>query len=85
MVYLEIENVDQLIAFVTEAKKEGLLKDISLAEVRHTFNKKTFPIRVPIELNAILGLCKNSIVKKIIGGKFETLTRKAMKYVEAGC
>lgn len=85
MVYIEIEDLDRLIAFVTEAKKEGLLKDISLAEVRHTFSKKSFPVRIPIELNAILGLAKNPVVKKVISGKLENATRKALKYIEAGC
>ena len=76
MVYLEIETLDGLIAFMAEAKKTGLLKDISLEGMKRSFSRKDFPIRVPVNLDAVLDLCRNPIIRKAFGKKIEDTTKK---------
>ena len=73
-VCLEIGSLDTLMAFLTEAKKAGLLKDISLENVKYLFSRKAFPIRVPVDLNAVLAVAENPIVRTTFGKKIESTT-----------
>lgn len=78
-IYLEIGNSEELMEFLREAKrKTGLLKDISLDKVECILEEKEFPIRVPVNLDSILDLAENPIVKKVFGKKIEETTKKAL-------
>ena len=70
-VSLEIDSLATLIAFLEDAKKAGLLKDVSTAQVEHAFKNKVFPIRVPIDLNAVLAIAGNKVVRTTFGGKIQ--------------
>lgn len=85
-IYLEIGNKTELISFLREAKERtGLLKDISLKKVNDTLKESDFPIRIPVNLDGVLDLCGNPILKKMFGKKVEDTTRKYLKKVmEAG-
>lgn len=72
-VYLEIDSMETLIAFVQDAKGIGLLKDVSLAQVRHKCGKYEFPLRVPVNLNAVIGVAENKIVKVAFGKTIEKM------------
>lgn len=73
-VYLEVDDLETLIAFIQDAKKVGLLKDVSTAQVRNIFSKKEFPLRVPVDLNAILNVANNKVVKATFGKRIEAKT-----------
>lgn len=78
-IYLEISNAEGLMDFLQEAKtKTGLLKDISLDKVECILAEKEFPIRIPVNLESVLDLAANPIVKKIFGKKIEETTKKAL-------
>ena len=62
-VNLEIDNLETLITFIQDAKKIGLLKDVSTAQVKHSFSKTEFPIRIPVDLNAVLAFAGKPILK----------------------
>lgn len=71
---LEIENLETLVAFIEDAKKAGFLKDIRTEQIKELFSKKSFPVRVPVDLNALLAVAGNPIVKRTFGKKIETKT-----------
>lgn len=73
-VCLEIEDLDTLMAFLTDAKNSGLLKDVSLTQVKHSFSKIEFPVRIPVDLNAVLAVAGNPIVRKAFGKTIEKKT-----------
>ena len=78
-IYLEIGDAESMTAFLEEAKKKtGLLKDISLDKVEYVLSTKEFPIRVPVNLDAVIELAMNPVVKKIFGKKIEETTKKAL-------
>ena len=73
-IYLEIENLDGLMLLLSEAKKKGLMKDVSLDKVKAAFANKAFPMRVPVRLDSILELAGNPMLKKMFGKKIENAT-----------
>lgn len=73
-VYLEIESLDTLVAFLTDAKKKGFLKNVSIEMVESLFKTKTFPIRVPVDIYAILEAADNKILKAKYGKRIEEKT-----------
>ena len=78
-IYLEIGDAESMTAFLEEAKmKTGLLKDISLDKVEYVLSTKEFPIRVPVNLDAVIELAMNPVVKKMFGKKIEETTKKAL-------
>lgn len=78
-VYLEIGNARELMEFLEEAKrKTGLLKDIPLDTVEYVLEEKEFPIRIPVDLNSVIDLAANPVVKKVFGKKIEETTKKAL-------
>ena len=79
-VYLEITDGQEVMTFLTEAKKKGLLKDISAEKVEMALRQKAFPIKVPISLDGIIGLAGNPVVKKMFGRKIDDA---AIKYLKA--
>lgn len=62
-VNLEIGSLETLVAFIENAKKVGLLKDISTNQVKVSFSKVTFPIRIPVDLNALIAIAGKPILK----------------------
>ena len=71
-VYLTIESLDGMMAFLTEAqKKTGYLRNVSLSAVRHNLEDAEFPMRIPVNLDGILDLAGSPIVKKMFGKKIE--------------
>ena len=78
-IYLEIESIEALTEFLQEAKtKTGLLKDIPLDKVECALAEKEFPIRVPVNLDSVIELAMNPIVKKIFGKKIEEATKRTL-------
>ena len=76
-VYLEIGDLDSLVNFILEVqKKTGLLKDISVNKVRQAMSGKVFPMQIPVDLDSVIGLAGNPVVKKIFGKKIEDTTIK---------
>ena len=70
-IYIEIGNLNSLMSLLTEAKKKGMMKDISLEKVRIAFTNKPFPMRVPVKLDGIIELAGNPMLKKMFGKKIE--------------
>jgi fumarylacetoacetate (FAA) hydrolase family protein len=62
-VCLEIGDLATLMALLTDEKKKGILKNVSLEQIETLFQKKSFPIRVPVDVFAILEAADNKIVK----------------------
>ena len=62
-VNLEIGNLETLITFIENAKKVGLLKDISTNQVKVSFSKMTFPIHIPVDLNGVIAIVGKPILK----------------------
>ena len=73
-IYLEIGSLESLTGFIQEAKDAGLLKDISLKKVEDLMSTKAFPVRVPVELDQVVNLMANPMVRKIFGKKIEETT-----------
>ena len=79
-VYLTIGDLDSLLSFLEEAKeKTGMLKDISLLDVKQSLSDKDFPMQIPVNLDGVLKLCGNPMLKKMFGKKVENTTRKYLK------
>ena len=72
-VSLEIDSLETLIAFIQDAKGIGLLKDVSLAQVRHKFGNLQFPVRVPVNLDAVLNVASNKVVKAAFSKSIEKM------------
>lgn len=77
-IYLEIGDLQSLISFLEGAKEIGLLKDISSKKVENLMSKKEFPIRLPIELDQVMAVAANPIVKKMFAKKIEETTLKCL-------
>lgn len=69
--YIEIEDLDSLLRLLTEAKKKGLMKDVSIDKVERAFQNKVFPMRVPVRMEGILELVGNAMLRKMFGKKIE--------------
>ena len=78
MIFLEIESAEGLTAFLAEAKKTGLLKDIAFRDIEAVIRKKTFPVRIPVNLDAVLNLCRNPLLRKVFGGKIDSTARRIL-------
>ena len=70
-IYIEIENLGSLTSLLTEAKKKGLMKDVSIDKVERAFENKDFPMRVPVKMDGILELAGNPMLRKMFGKKIE--------------
>ena len=78
MIFLEIESAEGLTAFLAEAKKTGLLKDVALKDIEAAIRTKQFPLRIPVNLDAVLNLCRNPVLRKIFGGKIDSTARRIL-------
>ena len=57
--YLEFSDFERLAEFVQEAKKAGFLKDLDIS----SFSEKQFPIRVPVNLEAVLKVAGSPVFR----------------------
>ena len=71
-IYIEIGNLDSLVNLLAEAKKKGLLKDISIEKVERAFKDKAFPMKIPVSVDGVLDLCGKPMLRKMYGKKLET-------------
>lgn len=69
--YIEVGSLESLTNLITEAKKKGLMKDISIEKVERAFRNKAFPMKVPVQMGEILELAGNPMLKKMFGKKIE--------------
>ena len=84
-IYLEITDKASLIAFIAEAKKTGLLKDLSIQGVDRYLPEERFPVRVPIDICSIIKLAENPVIKKLFSKKIDTTFMSYLiKAIEAG-
>ena len=82
-IYLEIEDNESLIRFLKEAKRIGFLKNIPINKFEPFLSEKKFPIHIPIELDRVLALATNPVVKKIFGAKIDiTIGEVLLKVIE---
>ena len=84
MIFLEIDSAEGLTTFVKEAKKTGLLRDISMDEIKNITKKKRFPVRIPVNMNAVLDLCRNPILKRLFGAKIDSKAKRYLEAIKAG-
>ena len=84
MIFLEIDSAEGLIAFIKEAKKTGLLRDISMTEIESVTKKKSFPVRIPVNMNAVLDLCRNPVLKRLFGAKIDSKAKGYLEAIKAG-
>lgn len=70
-IYIEIGNLKSLTNLIAEAKKKGLMKDISIEKVERAFRNKAFPMKVPVQMDEVLELAGNPVLKKMFGKKIE--------------
>lgn len=70
-IYIEIGNLKSLTNLIAEAKKKGLMKDISIEKVEKAFRNKAFPMKVPVQMDEVLELAGNPVLKKMFGKKIE--------------
>ena len=70
-IYISIEDLDSLVAFIQEAQKVGLLKDIR----KISFKESDFPMQLPVDIEAFMKLTGNPVVKKVFGKKIESTLR----------
>jgi len=83
-IYVEIDNPESLISFLTEAKKKGLFKNISLNAAVHSIKQKDFPMRFPIRVDGVLDIAANPIIRKVFGKKIEDGAERFLKGARAG-
>ena len=73
-VCLEIGDLATLMALLTDAKKKGLLKNVSLEQIETLYSKKSFPIRVPVDVFTIIEKASNSPAVKLKRKEIEKKT-----------
>ena len=67
MVYLTIEDRTNLVKLLKGAAKYGYLRRLDLREVNDWIDKVEYPIRIPIEVDNIIGVGRNPVVKSVFG------------------
>ena len=75
MICLEIASKADLVEFVEEAKKVGLLKEVDIRSA----SEGRFPIRIPVNLDSILKLAGNPLIRKAFGKKIDTAVTSYLK------
>ena len=81
--YLTINSLGDLVEMVVELKKAGFLKDVHSKELMDAFGEKSFPIQVPVDLEGLLGILGNPIVKPF-KGKIELKIHRIWETLETG-
>jgi len=84
-VYLTIEDKNSLVLFLKGAARSGYLHKLDLREVNNWINDVQFPVCIPIDVNGIVDVGRNPIVKSIFGKVLDKgLTEYIRKAMEAG-
>ena len=73
-VCLEIGDLATLMALLTDAKKKGLLNNVSLEQIETLYSKKSFPIRVPVDVFTIIEKASKSPAVKLKRKEIEKKT-----------
>ena len=83
-VYITIEDPASLMLVLEEGVKKGLFKSLPVETIGKLL-KKTYPIKVPIELESIIDALGKPMVRKVIGSKAnEAVSVCLQKVMEAG-
>ena len=80
-IYLQIEDLESLKSFVRDAKGKGFFKDTSVIKMEESLKDRSFPIQVPIDVDAVLKLAGNPVVKKVFGSKIEEKASEILNIV----
>ena len=78
-VYLTIENEEAMIRFVKGCVRNGYMRRFDLREVVDWIKSTEYPIKVPVNLESVIGVGANAMVKGIFGGNIEKTITKYMK------
>ncbi len=76
MVKLKIDNQEELLEVYWKLQKAGLLGNVTVKDV--TLPEEAFPIEVPLDLNPLLDLMRNPIVKPFKKRIDVTLTKHVL-------
>lgn len=71
---LTIRDPESLVGFIENAKGAGYLKEVSIYKIKKLLPEVQFPIEIPIDIDAVLKLAGNPVVKKVFGSKVESKT-----------
>lgn len=82
--YLTINSLEDLVNFIVELKRIGLLKEIKSDDILNSFGTKRFPIQIPMNVKGILNLFGNPIVKGVFGKQIDSKVREIYKAAETG-
>lgn len=83
--YLTINSLGDLVNLIRMLKEAGFLKDVTAMDVVSAFEKKDFPLQLPVNVEALLGVLKNPIVGRVFGKKIDLKAKEIwQKAIEAG-
>ena len=77
-IYITIPDYESLVGILKEGREKGLFKEIVISKYPE------FPIQIPIELNNVLDLIGNPIVKKMFGSKVDHVVSGCLQKVLEG-
>lgn len=78
-VYITIPDFQSLMDILSEGRSKGLFKNLVIS------NTPEFPIQIPIDLDNVIDLVGNPIVKKMFGPKIDgALTSCLQKIFQGG-
>ena len=81
-IFLQVDDEQTAIDLIREVKgKTGLLKDVNLYSLKQALDRKQFPIQIPVDLDGLLKVAGNPLVKRIFGPKIEGTTKRILKQV----
>ena len=78
-VYLTIEDAETLTAFIKGAVKNGYLRRLDLRDVISWMNRTAYPIRIPVDVDSVIGVGQNAVVKGIFGRNIDSTITKYVK------
>ena len=77
--YLTIEDAETLTVFIKGCVKNGYLRRLDLRDVISWMNRVTYPIRIPVNLDSVIGVGQNAVVKGIFGKNIDSTVTKYVK------
>lgn len=78
-VYLTIENVSAMKQFIKGAVKSGYLRKFDLREVATWIANVEYPVKIPVDINSVIAIGQNAVVKGIFGKNIENTITKYLK------
>lgn len=79
-VYLTVENSEAMFRFVKGCVRNGYMRRFDLRKVADWIKNAEYPIKIPVNLDSVIGIGANAVVKGIFGGNIE---RTISKYINA--